>query len=160
MYLTMKIISSAFENEGLIPNRYTCDGENINPPLEFSEISPSAQSLALIMDDPDVPKDLRPDGMFDHWVVFNIKPSMTTIKENVDAKGTGVSPFQTGLNTKGTAAYTGPCPPDKEHRYFFKLYALDTTLNLNQPTKAELEQAMEGHILDQAVLMGRYDRLR
>lgn len=150
----MKLESSVFEHEGVIPAKYTCDGENINPPLKFSEVPESAKSLVLIMDDPDVPKLIRPDGMWDHWLVWNIPPETTEIPGGQEPNGV------VGKNTRGTFGYRGPCPPDREHRYFFKFYALDTTLDLSPDTatKADLEVAMQGHIMDQTELIGRYAR--
>lgn len=150
----MKLESSAFKHEGAIPSKYTCDGENISPPLKISDATEGAKSLVLIMDDPDVPKSIRPDGMWDHWLVWNIPPETTEILEGQEPQGT------IGKNTGGKFGYQGPCPPDREHRYFFKLYALGTTLDLSPATttKKDLEAAMEGHILDQAELMGRYNR--
>ncbi len=149
----MKLTSSAFEHEGKIPSDYTCDGENRNPPLTISEVPPGTQSLVLIMDDPDVPKHLREDGMWDHWVVFNMPPDLREIKEGEEPRGTH------GIGTGGNTEYFGPCPPDREHRYFFKLYALDTKLDLEEKaTKLQVERAMEDHILDQSELMGRYAR--
>src|SRR6185369_212077 len=150
----MKIISSQFENEGRIPRGYSCDGENINPPLEFVDVPKGAKSLALLVDDPDVPRSLRSDGMWDHWVVFNIPPKTLNIAENSIPRGSVV-----GKNTSGTALYMGPCPPDREHRYFFKLYALDIMLSLDDTaSKSDVERAMTGHILEQAVLLGKYER--
>lgn len=147
----MQLKSSAFEHERSIPPVYTCQGKDMNPPLDISGVPEEAVSLALIMDDPDVPTSLRADGMFDHWVVFNIDPQMTHIEENAIPFGIF------GQNTAGTTRYFGPCPPDREHRYFFKLYALDTNLNLKKgATKAEVEAKMEGHVLAKAELMGRY----
>ncbi|MEJ2587790.1 MAG: YbhB/YbcL family Raf kinase inhibitor-like protein [Deltaproteobacteria bacterium] len=149
----MKLISYAFEHEGKIPSKYTCDGENINPPLRISEVPASAESLVLIMEDPDVPKHLREDGMWDHWVVFNMPTDITDIPEDSRPPG-GL-----GVGTSGDMNYFGPCPPDREHRYFFKLYALDTELDLHEkPTKADVEAAMKGHVLEQTELMGRYER--
>ncbi|MCP5469735.1 MAG: YbhB/YbcL family Raf kinase inhibitor-like protein [Chlamydiales bacterium] len=147
----MKLSSSAFQHERSIPRIYTCQGKDINPPLDISGVPENAVSLVLIMDDPDVPKTLRPDGMFDHWVVFNIDPTLTHIEEDAQ-------PFAIfGQNTYGENCYKGPCPPDREHRYFFKLYALDTNLSLKKgATKKEVETKMEGHILAQTELMGRY----
>lgn len=146
----MKITSSAFQEGTIIPSLYTCEGKNTHPPLEISETPPNAKSLVLLMDDPDVPKTLRPDGMYDHWVLFNIAPSAHKITEQ-----SGVH----GKNTAGKNQYTGPCPPDREHRYFFKLYALDTLLDLPVgATKKEVEQAMDGHIIAQCQLMGRYEK--
>lgn len=151
--LTPMIIQSpAFQHGMPIPARYTCDGENIHPALTFSDVPIDAKSLALLMDDPDVPKNIRPDGMWDHWVVFNMPSDTREIK---DATAPGVY----GKNTGGQKEYGGPCPPDQEHRYFFKLYALDTLLDLPWgASKKDVEQAMEGHVLAQAELMGTYDR--
>jgi Raf kinase inhibitor-like YbhB/YbcL family protein len=149
----MKLTSSAFENNGKIPAQYTCDGKNINPPLAISEVPTQAQTLVLIMDDPDVPKRLRADGMWDHWVIFNIPVTISEIQEGEEPLGVH------GLGTSNNLDYFGPCPPDREHRYFFRLYALDTSLNLpERVTKQQVLTAMEGHILAQSVLMGRYER--
>lgn len=151
--LLMKLTSSAFSEGEIIPSLYTCEGKNINPPLEIQEVPPKAKSLVLIMDDPDVPASVRPDRMYDHWVVFNIPPSTHHLKEN------STPPGIQGKNTSGANKYTGPCPPDREHRYFFKLYALDTELSLKAgATKKEVERAMDGHILSQTQLMGRYEK--
>jgi Raf kinase inhibitor-like YbhB/YbcL family protein len=149
----MKLISSAFEHEGKIPAKYTCDGENVNPPLSILEVPADARSLVLLMEDPDVPKDLKEDGMWDHWVVFNMPPDLREIVEGNEPRGIG------GIGTNGKKGYAGPCPPDREHRYFFRLYALDTTLQLpDNPTKTDVQNAMAGHILEHAELMGRYER--
>ncbi len=149
----MKLGSPMFEQEGKIPSKYTCDGENISPPLTISDVPTEAKTLALIMDDPDVPKNLREDGMWDHWVVFNIPVSLCDIKEGEEPEGTH------GVGSGGNLDYFGPCPPDREHRYFFKLYALDTELDLQEKaTKQQVEEAMEGHIIANAELMGRYER--
>ncbi len=153
----MKLTSPAFEHNGKIPSRYTCDGANVNPPLKIEDIPSTAKSMVLIMDDPDIPqlvKDKYGIQVWDHWVVFNI-PSAT--KEFIE--GQVPSGIQ-GKNTGGKNAYGGPCPPDREHRYFFKLYALDTLLNLPAGvTKAEVEKAMEGRILAKIELVGRYKRV-
>ena len=150
----MKLESPVFEHEGIIPAKYTCDGGNINPPLKISEVPEGAKSLVLIMDDPDVPKNLRPDGMWDHWLVWNIPPATMEIPEGQEPAGV------VGKNTGGSFGYRGPCPPDREHRYFFKLYALDTMFDLSPETttKSDLEAAMQKHILSQAELRGRYNR--
>lgn len=149
----MQLSSSAFEHEGTIPSRYTCDGQNINPPLTIQGVPEVAKSLVLIMDDPDVPVNVREDGMWDHWVVFNMSPTIRQVAEGKEPLG------RHGKNTGGENAYQGPCPPDREHRYFFKLYALDTELDLPDGTdKKSVEKAMAGHVLDQTVLMGRYER--
>lgn len=149
----MKIISSAFKDQEIIPSKYTCEGENINPPLEFLNIPSKTKSLVLIVDDPDVPKHLRPDGIWDHWILFNISPSTHKIEENSTPRCTY------GKTTWGNTQYGGPCPPDREHRYFFKLYALDALLELKSgSTKKEVEKAMQGRIIAEAHLMGRYEK--
>ena len=149
----MKLSSPAFQHKGTIPEKYTCDGGNITPPLIISSVPSGALSLTLIMDDPDVPKDLKPDGMWDHWIVFNIPPGLSEIKEGEEPEGTH------GMGSSQNLDYFGPCPPDREHRYFFKLYALDTKLDLPEKSgKQEVENAMKGHILAETELMGRYNR--
>lgn len=149
----MKINSSAFGNGSSIPVKYTCDGQGINPPLSFLDVPQNAKSIALIMEDPDVPKNLKPDGMFDHWVVFNMPASTVSISDDTTPPGI------VGKSSAGTNTYIGPCPPDREHRYFFKLYALDSELNLDaNVTKKDLEKAMQDHVLDQAQLIGLYNR--
>ena len=147
--------SSAFSENTSIPSLYTCDGNNVSPPLSISGTPTGTKSFALVMNDPDVPKGRVPNDVFDHWIVFNIPPDTTEFKEGEVPRGIE------GTNTAGKTSYTGPCPPDREHRYFFKLYALDATLNLPEDaTASEVEQAMEGHILGRAELMGRYSRTR
>lgn len=149
----MKLISTAFENGGKIPPKHTCDSEGISPPLAFADVPEGAKSLVLLMDDPDVPKNLRPDGMWDHWVVFNIPPDTRHVAEGREPPGTP------GKGTGGNLGYYGPCPPDREHRYFFRLYALDTMLDLSEGAdKKSVEAALQGHVLQQAPLMGRYER--
>lgn len=146
----MKITSSAFENNAGIPAKYTCDGESVNPPLEFSDVPAEAKNLALIMDDPDAPVP----GGFVHWVVFNIDPTTEEIAEN-SAPANAVQ----GQGSTGEEKYVSPCPPSGTHRYFFKLYALNVMLNLDSSTKREdVELAMKGHILGQAELIGLYQR--
>ena len=143
----MKITSSGFQNNSKIPEKYTCDGENINPPLSFSDIPQNAKSLVLIMDDPDAPM-----GTFVHWVLFNIDSRENGIAEN-SSLGTE------GLSTTEKKEYIGPCPPSGTHRYFFKLYALDTALNLpSTPDKKAVEEKMQGHIIEKAELIGLYNR--
>ncbi|MEK7107353.1 MAG: YbhB/YbcL family Raf kinase inhibitor-like protein, partial [Patescibacteria group bacterium] len=154
--MSLSITSPAFEHNGRIPPKYTCDGGSISPSLAFSGTPENARSLALIMDDPDVPRVLRPDGVFDHWVLFNILPATAGI-------GEGKSAGTAGANGAGKNAYTEPCPPPqyepKEHRYVFTLYALDTTLALKDgAAKQEVLKAMEGHVIEQAELIGRYSR--
>jgi Raf kinase inhibitor-like YbhB/YbcL family protein len=149
----MHLKSPAFKEGGIIPSVYTCEGKNISPPLEIGDAPKEAKSLVLIMDDPDVPAFVRPDRMYDHWVVFNIPPSTHKIAENAPPSGIH------GKNTAGKNQYTGPCPPDREHRYFFKLYALDKMLDLPAgATKRQVEEGCKGHILSHCQLMGRYEK--
>ena len=149
----MKLTSSAFSEGQKIPSKYTCEGEGVSPPLEISHVPKEAKSLVLIVDDPDVPAFVRKEQMYDHWVVFNIPPTTTAIPE--DSQPEGIP----GRNTGGELSYFGPCPPDREHRYFFKLYALDTSLGLPEgATKKEVEAAMQGHILAKTELMGVYEK--
>jgi Raf kinase inhibitor-like YbhB/YbcL family protein len=151
----MRITSSAFKDKQSLPIQFTCDGESISPPLEFNEVPTNAKSLVLLMEDPDVPRDLRPDGIWDHWVVYNIPPSVTSIEMGESPEGIG------GLNTGGKSGYSPACPPSGQHRYVFKLYALDAMLAFDDPsivTKKVLEEEMEDHIIDQAELVGIYER--
>jgi Raf kinase inhibitor-like YbhB/YbcL family protein len=146
---TLTISSPAFQHNGRIPAKYTCDGADINPPLVIVNSSPGAKSLALIVDDPDAPR-----GTWVHWVVWNIGPDIKEITEHTVPSGASV-----GMNDFRKRSYGGPCPPSGIHRYFFKLYALDITLVLaSSTTKADLERAMKGHILGQAELIGLYAR--
>lgn len=152
----MKIESPTFENNGEIPSRFTCDEEGINPPLVFSDVPEGAKSLVLLMDDPDIPEIAKNKfniEVWDHWVVFNIPPETKVIKENSVPNGI------VGKTTRGENKYVPPCPPDREHRYFFKLYALDTILELDSnATKQDVLNAIKEHILSEAELIGRYNR--
>ncbi len=151
----MKITSRAFSEGEDIPPKYTCDGENINPKLLISDVPEGAKSLAFIMDDPDVPKAIHPEGIWTHWVMWNIPVETKIIAENSAPKNAIV-----GENSRGNNKYAGPCPPDREHRYFFKLYALDTTLDLPVTTNKEgLLRATEGHVIGSAELIGLYERI-
>jgi len=147
----MELKSKAFENNEKIPSKHTCDGENISPQLSVSGVPENAKSLVLIMDDPDA---VKPAGkVWDHWIVFNIPPETKEIPESQEPQGIH------GKGTSGNLNYRGPCPPDAEHKYFFKLYALDTTFGLPQGSeKKEVEEAMRGHIIEQTQLIGRYER--
>lgn len=148
-YKNMKLTSPVFEDNKFIPSKYTCDGENINPPLKISEVPEGAKSLVLIVDDPDAPI-----GIWDHWILWDISPSISIIKENSIPKGS-----VQGENSFGKKPYGGPCPPGGTHRYFFKLYALDKILELSdRTTKKELEKEMKNHILDKTELIGLYKR--
>jgi len=146
--IEMKIASPAFKHGEQIPKKYTCEGEDASPPLSFAEIPGGAKSLALVVDDPDAP-----GGTFDHWIVWDIAPEQKELKEGEKVE------YQ-GRNDFGELRYRGPCPPrGRVHRYFFRLYALDATLNLpNGASREELEKAMQNHILAKAELVGTYKR--
>lgn len=142
-FKTMKIISSAFDQQQPIPDKYTCRGAGINPPLEFSEVPSNAKSLVLFLEDPDAP-----NGTFVHWVLYNIDPTVFQITEN-STLGTQ------GLTTVGKPGYVPPCPPSGVHRYVFKLYALDMLLDIEAGVdKKQIETVMKGHIITQAELIG------
>ena len=156
--MALTLSSPAFQSNAPIPSRYTCNGDNISPPLEWSGVPQGTQTFVLLCDDPDVPRALRADGMYDHWVLFNIPAFVTGLPENMKTLPAGAIQ---GQNTGGKLGYTGPCPPDCQHRYFFKLFALDTSLALAQgATKAEVAAAMDGHVLAQTELMGVYEQPR
>jgi Raf kinase inhibitor-like YbhB/YbcL family protein len=146
---TMKITSSAFAENGAIPQQYSCQGKGMNPPLELKEVPKDAQSVALVVDDPDAP-----GRTFDHWVIWNISPETTEIAENAVPSGA-----VQGNNGSGELGWTAPCPPSGTHHYHFKLYALDGPLALPQgATKSELEAVTKGHIVAQAELVGTYTK--
>ena len=146
---SMKISSPAFENNQFIPVKYTCDGENINPPLKIEDVPEGTKTLALIVDDPDAPM-----GVWSHWVLFNIDPSVQFIEENSYPEGA----IQ-GLNDFKKHSYGGPCPPSGAHRYYFRLYALDTILDLSsEATRENVLKTIKDHILASAELMGLYQR--
>lgn len=144
----MKLLSPDFAHNQVIPEKFTCDSEDINPELLIEDLPEGVKSLALIVDDPDAPA-----GTWVHWVVFNIPVTGKIASYSI--------PGTQGVNTAGGMDYHGPCPPSGTHRYFFKLYALDADMNLKEgSSKAQLEQAMQGHILDKAELVGLYKRKR
>ena len=144
-----KISSPAFENGGKIPKKYTCDGANVNPPLKIENTPSNAKSFALVFDDIDAPR-----GSYVHWIAWNIDPGLKEIKEDSVPEG-GIQ----GMNDFKERNYGGPCPPGRAHKYVFRIYALDTLLNVNSNgTKRDLEKAMEGHILSRAQLTGSYKR--
>ncbi len=152
----LAVTSPAFAHMGVIPREHTCDGGDRLVPLEIGGIPPEAKSLAIVVDDPDVPKSLRPDGNWDHWVIWNLPPSTTSISH-----GSVPSSAVQGKNSWGRNDWGGPCPPDREHRYFFKAYALDAMLELDPSSgKAAFEQAIDGHVIAKGELVGRYDRKR
>ena len=149
----MKLSSPDFKNNGIIPSRYTCDGKNISPELHIADTPKGTKVFALIMEDPDVPKYIRSDGMWDHWVIWNIPADTAVIPEDTGSVGVR------GKNTSGKIGYSGTCPPDREHRYFFKIFALNTVLGLNEgTTKQELLGAIKSHIIEKAELVARYAR--
>ena len=148
--MTFTLSSAVFAAGAKIPTKYTCDGEDISPPLAWNDQPQGTQSLALIMDDPDAPA-----GTWDHWLLVNLPANLRNLPEQAGAPAGSVD----GKNSWGRTGYGGPCPPRGTHRYFFKLYALDTKLDLpTGTTKSQLLRAMEGHILAQAELIGTYSR--
>ncbi len=153
---SMELKSGAFQPSGLIPAKYTCDGEDISPPLNWSDPPSGTESFALISDDPDAPV-----GTWVHWVIWNIPASARALDEDVPKTASLRNGAKQGTTDFRRIGYGGPCPPSGTHRYFFKLYALDTTLNLpSSTTKKDLEKAMQAHIVGQAELMGKYQRRR
>ena len=152
----MKLIvsSSAFQPGELIPKRHTCDGEESSPPISWSDVPKETKSIALISDDPDAPR-----GTWVHWVIFNIPPDAKGLPENIQSRSTLPDGSRQGMNDSREIGYGGPCPPSGTHRYYFKVYALNTTLTLESgATKAQLLKAMEGHILGEGEVMGKYKR--
>ncbi|WP_287962622.1 YbhB/YbcL family Raf kinase inhibitor-like protein [Alcanivorax sp.] len=154
--MSFEIRSTAFNEGGSIPAKYTCDGDDVSPPLAWSGLPAGTRSLALIADDPDAPDPRAPRMTWVHWVLYNLPPDASGLPEAVTTLPPGTLE---GINDWKRTGYGGPCPPIGRHRYFFKLYALDEALpDLNQPTKDELLRAMKGHVLGEAVLMGTYAR--
>lgn len=152
--MPLKITSTAFDDGQMIPSRFTCDGDDISPSLSWSGVPDGARSLALICDDPDAPM-----GTFVHWVLYNLPGDAGELPEGLSAQGQLESGARQGKNDFGKLGYGGPCPPGGTHRYRFKLYALDKTLDLSSGVKkSELLEAMEGHVLAQGQLVGKYSR--
>jgi Raf kinase inhibitor-like YbhB/YbcL family protein len=156
--MPLVLTSPAFPHNGEIPRKYTCQGEDVSVPLAWSGAPPQTKSFVLIVDDPDAPDPKAPRMTWVHWVLYNIPASATELKEGVRSaelpKGT-----REGLNDWKRTGYGGPCPPIGRHRYFHKLYALDTVLPaMETPTKADVEQAMKGHVLEKAELIGTYQK--
>ena len=146
---SMKLTSPAFENNQKIPVLYTCDGKKIHPPFAIADVPEGAKYLAIVIDDPDAPP-----GTFTHWVIWNIHANITDIPEGVVPQES-----QEGTNSSGRTGFVAPCPPNGQHRYFFTLYALDTKLGIDgKATKADLENAMSGHVMAQSLLVGVYSR--
>ena len=156
--MTFNLTSPAFAANGSIPAKYTCEGADICPPLEWSGAPSGTRSFAFIVDDPDAPDPAKPQRVYVHWVVYNIPASTTKLPENAAKSGLPSGAGQ-GTNDWGKQTYGGPCPPIGRHRYFFKLYALDTELKgLSNPNKAQLEKAMQGHVIGKAELIGTYQK--
>ncbi len=158
--MSLSLTSPVFHANGPIPTRHTCDGGDLSPPLDWSGVPPEAKSLALIVDDPDAPDPAAPRTTWVHWVLYDIPASADGLPEGAAAGGLPPGTRE-GTNDWNRTGFGGPCPPVGRHRYFHKLYALDTTLpDLGSPTKAELERAMEGHVLARTELVGTYERSR
>jgi Raf kinase inhibitor-like YbhB/YbcL family protein len=155
--MAMTLISPAFEQGGQIPSKYTCEGDDISPPLAWEGVPQGTKSLVLIIDDPDAPDPKAPQLVWVHWVVYNIPPATNSLPENASKAGLPQG-AELGLNDFKKTEYGGPCPPIGRHRYFHKLYALDFTLDLRRATEPEIELAMKGHVLADAELIGTYQK--
>jgi Raf kinase inhibitor-like YbhB/YbcL family protein len=155
--MSFRVESSAFAHEESIPKKYTCEGADVSPALSWSDAPENTKSFALIVDDPDAPDPKNPKTTWVHWVLYDIPASATSLPENVSQLPSGT---QQGVNDWKKTGYGGPCPPVGRHRYFFKLYALDKTFagELGKPTKQQLVDAIEGHVLKQATLIGTYQK--
>jgi Raf kinase inhibitor-like YbhB/YbcL family protein len=154
----LQIHSPAFADGGEIPPKYTCEGSDISPPLKWGGVPDDASSLVLIVDDPDAPDPAAPRMTWVHWLLYNLPADLSGLPEGITAADLPAG-AQEGLNDWTRSGYGGPCPPIGRHRYFHRLYALDTVLDgLNKPTRAQLDSAMKGHILAQAQLVGTYQK--
>jgi Raf kinase inhibitor-like YbhB/YbcL family protein len=158
--MSMTITSSAFAHSGAIPKQYTCEGKDVSPPLAWSGVPTNAKSLVLIVDDPDAPDPAAPRMTWVHWVLYNIPPTAGALREAVSRAELPPGTLE-GTSDFMRTGYGGPCPPVGRHRYFHKLYALDTVLpDLNKPRKQDVEKAMKGHIVAEAQLVGTYQKGR
>ena len=156
--MALALTSTAFSHGGPIPKTHTCQGQDVSVPLAWSGLPAGTRSLALIVDDPDAPDPAAPKRTWVHWVLYNIPPDATGLKQAVKPAALPPGTLQ-GKNDWGRTGYGGPCPPIGRHRYFHKLFALDVVLpDLGEPTKAQLEQAMQGHVLAKAELVGTYQK--
>jgi len=156
--MAMVIRSERFAHEGAIPKQYTCEGRDVSPPLAWENVPPQAKSLVLIVDDPDAPDPAAPKMTWVHWVLYNLPPDSKGLSEGV-AKAALPKGTEEGKNDWKRTGYGGPCPPIGRHRYFHKLYALDTVLSgLTAASKADVERAMKGHVLASAELIGTYEK--
>ena len=153
----MKLTSPAFQADAAIPAKYTCDGEDLSPPLAWEDLPSGTRSVALLCDDPDAPDPAAPSRIFLHWIAYDLPPSPALLQEGAGNRAP-TAPARFALNDSGKAGYRGPCPPIGRHRYFFRLYALDSQLGDlgNNARRADFEKALSGHVLDTAVLMGTY----
>lgn len=158
--MALTLMSPVFSHQGEIPMRYTCEGEDVSPPLSWSDPPQGTKSIALIVDDPDAPDPQAPRMTWAHWVLYNLPPTANELPEGVSTEALPAGARE-GQNDWKRAGYGGPCPPIGRHRYFHKLYALDIILpDLGTPTKAKLEKAMGGHGLARAELVGTYEKKR
>jgi Raf kinase inhibitor-like YbhB/YbcL family protein len=156
--MALALTSSAFVHNGPIPRQYTCQGDDVSVPLAWSGIPEGAKSLVLIVDDPDAPDPAAPKRTWVHWVLYNLPTTAGGLRQAIKSAELPAGTLE-GNNDWGRAGYGGPCPPIGRHRYFHKLFALDTLLpDLGQPTKAELEKAMQGHVLERFELIGTYQK--
>lgn len=156
--MNFSLISPAFSDHASMPARYTCEGQDISPALAWSGMPIGTNSLALIVYDPDAPDPAHPQRIWVHWVLYNLPPNCAGLKEQIAAQALPLGTLH-GVNDWGRIGYGGPCPPIGRHRYFFALYALDTMLpDLGKPSRLQLMQAMQGHILAQTELVGTYQR--
>jgi hypothetical protein len=156
--LALQLSSPAFSHQGEIPARYTCEGQDTSPPLRLSGVPAGAKSLVLIVDDPDAPDPRAPKTTWVHWVLYNVPPGLSELPEGMAPAELPAGTLE-GLNDWKRTGYGGPCPPIGRHRYFHKLYALDALLpDLHAPAKSLVEQAMSGHVLAAAELVGTYER--
>ena len=155
--MPLSLTSPAFSHQGEIPKRYTCEGEDVSPPLAWSGLPAGTRSLVLVVDDPDAPDPAAPKMTWVHWLLYNLPPTTEGLAEGLGADELPAGTME-GQNDWKNLGYGGPCPPTGRHRYFHKLYALDTVLDdLEAPTKAQLTKAMEGNVLDHAELVGTYE---
>jgi Raf kinase inhibitor-like YbhB/YbcL family protein len=155
--MALKLTSASFKHKGEIPARYTCEGDDVSPDLVWSGAPARTKSFALVVDDPDAPDPRAPKTIWVHWIVYDLPATVTSLAEGIRQLPIGA---REGRNDWGRTGYGGPCPPVGRHRYFFKLYALDTVLgDLSTPDRATLERAMEGHLLAKAELIGTYQKV-
>ena len=157
--MTLTLKSTAFADGGEIPSKYTCEGRDIAPPLEWENVPVNTRSLVLIVDDPDAPDPEAPKMTWVHWVLYNIPPTTRSLPEGATSKALPPGTRE-GLNDWKRTGYGGPCPPIGRHRYFHKLYALDTVLSEPGPTKADIEAAMSGHVIAESEFIGTYKKSR